>query len=71
MSNRIPVGTKCIVKEVPKDSTIYTHLVGQQCSPCEKNSEGGARGKGDQFFNLVGAGGIFANGDSGFMVVPA
>ena len=69
--NMIANGTKCIVKSVPAGTSIYAHFIGQQCTPDEKNTAGGLRGKGDQFFNLVGSGAIFANGDSGFVVVPA
>lgn len=67
---RIAVGTKCIITKTPEGSALYTGLLGQSCTPCEKNTEGGKRGKGDQFFNLTGSGGIFANGDSGFEVKP-
>ena len=71
MSDRIPAGTKCIIKTTPEGSTLYAGLAGQSCTADEKNTEGGSRKTGTQLFNLVGAGAIFGNGDSGFTVVPA
>lgn len=71
MSDRIPAGTKCVITKTPADSGLYAGLIGQACTADEKNTEGGSRKTGTQFFNLVGSGAIFGNGDSGFTVVPA
>ena len=70
MSDRIPAGTKCVVKAVPAGSTLYSDLIGAACVASEKNTEGGSRGAGTQFFDLTGrtGQGIFGNGDSGFVV---
>jgi hypothetical protein len=72
-ATHIPAGTKCIVKEVPKGTTIYGDLPGAPCVASEKNSEGGARNGSTQLFDMTGktGHGVFANGDSGFVVVPA
>ena len=71
MSNRIEVGTKCIIREVPGEG-LYADLKGTLCAPSEKNTDGGARGTGTQLFDLTGKTGcgIFGNGDSGFRVEP-
>lgn len=70
MNDRIPAGTKCIIKSVPADTSIYSDLTGAACVASEKNTEGGSRGTGTQFFDLTGrtGQGIFGNGDSGFLV---
>lgn len=70
MSDRIPAGTKCVVKSVPAGSTLYADLLGAPCVASEKNTEGGSRGTGTQLFDMTGktGHGIFGNGDSGFIV---
>ena len=70
MSDRIPAGTKCVIKSIPEGSTLYADLKDALCTPSEKNAEGGSRGTGTQFFDLTGrtGQGVFGNGDSGFVV---
>lgn len=70
MNDRIPAGTKCIIKSVPADTSIYSDLTGAACVASEKNTEGGSRGTGTQLFDMMGktGHGIFGNGDSGFIV---
>jgi hypothetical protein len=78
MNDRIPTGTKCVIKSTPEGSVLYADLRGAFCTSSEKR---GSRGIGTQFFELPGSAGqnifdltgrtgqgIFGNGDSGFLV---
>ena len=55
--------TKCTVKSAPSD--MYQHMVG---SDCKATDDAGSRGTGSQRFDFVGAGAIYGNGDTGFVV---